>query len=70
MFRIDCLVFAMTTSRKGFRLMKRSQLLVLLSLIDAVAEASVNATPTYHRDVLPIHCEPKNREWPFQRGSV
>src|SRR5262252_3039096 len=59
MFRIDRLVFAMTTSRKGLRLMKRSHPLVLLSLIAAVAAASVNATPTYHRDVLPIHCEPK-----------
>jgi hypothetical protein len=46
MLRIDRLVFAMTTSRKGLRLMKRSHPLVLLSLIAAVAAASVNATTT------------------------
>jgi hypothetical protein len=42
----DRLVLAMTTRRKGLRFMKRSHLLVLLSLIAAVAAASVNATTT------------------------
>ena len=59
MLRIDRLVFAMTISRKRAQAYETKSPAGLLSLIGAVAGASVNATTTYYRDVLPIHTSQK-----------